>query len=502
MRLGRAFHVTSLVAVLLLVGATVATADVVNVNDLVTGSDATKAPGGTGAAKVWLNPSDNATDPQNGCNATGSAPATITLSSSNTSVVTIDTPNSKPVTGCAEANAVLFPYTVSSSATNNQFAILSASVTGGRGGTYNTSDTMRVTVVVADDTPPVIGHDIQGTLGNNGWYTSDVTLTWSVTDSESPNSITKTGCHDQNITADQQATTYSCSASSPGGTAGPVEVTIKRDATAPTDVSGSPNSAPDSNGWYNQPVGFTFTGQDLTSGIAACSSPTYSGPDGTGVAVTGSCTDKAGNESATVSSSLIDYDATAPTDVAFVGGPAAGSEHFFGSVPAAPTCSANDATSGVASCVVTGYSSAVGSHTLTATATDNAGNDATAQRSYMVLPWTLEGFYQPVDINGVWNTVKGGSTVPLKFEVFAGPTELTNVAVVDGFTVKGVQCPSGGVATDDIELVTTGATTLRYDGTGGQFIQNWQTPKKPGACYAVTMKADDGSTLAANFQLK
>ena len=31
-------------------------------------------------------------------------------------------------------------------------------------------------------------------------------------------------------------------------------------------------------------------------------------------------------------------------------------------------------------------------------------------------------------MNGVVNTVKGGSTVPLKFEVFAGTTELTDTA--------------------------------------------------------------------------
>jgi hypothetical protein len=35
---------------------------------------------------------------------------------------------------------------------------------------------------------------------------------------------------------------------------------------------------------------------------------------------------------------------------------------------------------------------------------------------------TLKGFYAPVDMgNSVVNTAKGGSTVPLKFEVFATP---------------------------------------------------------------------------------
>jgi hypothetical protein len=51
-------------------------------------------------------------------------------------------------------------------------------------------------------------------------------------------------------------------------------------------------------------------------------------------------------------------------------------------------------------------------------------------------------------------------------------------------------------------LTTTGGTALRYDTSGGQFIQNWQTPKKPGACYTVTMTTIDGGSISADFQLK
>ena len=101
----------------------------------------------------------------------------------------------------------------------------------------------------------------------------------------------------------------------------------------------------------------------------------------------------------------------------------------------------------------------------------------------------------------VWNTVKNGSTVPLKFEVFAGSTELTDIAVVNQpLRATGVACAGG--STDDIELLTTGGTSLRYDTTGGQFIYNWQTPKKSGACYLVTVSMIDGSSLSAYFRLK
>lgn len=56
-----------------------------------------------------------------------------------------------------------------------------------------------------------------------------------------------------------------------------------------------------------------------------------------------------------------------------------------GEVPAEPVCAATDATSGVASCVQTGYSKAVGSHTITQTVVDNAGNQASATLSYVVV---------------------------------------------------------------------------------------------------------------------
>ena len=294
------------------------------------------------------------------------------------------------------------------------------------GGGLSDTDTATYTVVRdRDTTPPVIDHQVSGTQGDNGWYTSDVSLNWGVTENESNETLQKDGCVDQNITADQQEQTYSCSASSEGGSAGPVSVSIKRDATDPTNVA--------------------FSGGSIENG----------------------------------------------------------GSYYFGFVPSGPTgCSANDATSGLASCNVSGGATTVGSHSYTATAKDNAGNQAQASLSYTVLAWDLKGFYPPVDMGGVWNTVKGGSTVPLKFEVFAGSNELTNTSVIDSFTVKGVACPSTGAVTDDIELVTTGGTSLRYDSTGGQFIQNWQTPKKPGACYNVTMTTDDGSKISAFFILK
>jgi hypothetical protein len=124
--------------------------------------------------------------------------------------------------------------------------------------------------------------------------------------------------------------------------------------------------------------------------------------------------------------------------------------------------------------------------------TEGAVNDA-------ILAWTLSGFYRPVDMNGILNTVKGGSTVPLKFEVFAGTTELTDTVIVSTL-VKQVTC--NATIEDTIEVLATGGTSLRYDWTSGQFIFNWQTPKLPGKCYSVTLTTLDGSSITALFKLK
>jgi len=128
--------------------------------------------------------------------------------------------------------------------------------------------------------------------------------------------------------------------------------------------------------------------------------------------------------------------------------------------------------------------------------------------NYWVTPlwiprYTLSGFYQPVDMSGVFNTVKGGSTVPLTFEVFdsASGIEQTDVAVIDRFEVTPIACPNGNPMTD-VEFTTTGGTSLRYDVTEGQFIQNWKIPTGAGICYSTTMNARDGSRITALFKTK
>ena len=138
---------------------------------------------------------------------------------------------------------------------------------------------------------------------------------------------------------------------------------------------------------------------------------------------------------------------------------------------------------------------------LTAARTDaNAHANLAVTASFAINTYTLTGFYHPTDAMPAVNTVKGGSTVPLKFNVYVnGEEKTTTTGLV--FTVAQTSC-SGGPE-DAIETTVTGGTILRWDATAHQFIQNWQVPKNPvGACYIVRMAAPDGDSLIATFKTK
>ena len=82
--------------------------------------------------------------------------------------------------------------------------------------------------------PPTITPTIAGTLGQARWYTSNVTISWTVSAPGSTISSTS-GCGTVTVSADTTAAgvTLTCTATSDGGTT-TSSVTIKRDATPPT----------------------------------------------------------------------------------------------------------------------------------------------------------------------------------------------------------------------------------------------------------------------------
>ena len=70
-----------------------------------------------------------------------------------------------------------------------------------------------------DLTPPEIGVQVTGTEGDDDWFTSDVTVTWTVADAETPDSVTTSGCSTTTQVTDTTGTPLTCTSTSDGGTA-------------------------------------------------------------------------------------------------------------------------------------------------------------------------------------------------------------------------------------------------------------------------------------------
>ena len=83
-----------------------------------------------------------------------------------------------------------------------------------------------------DATKPVISSIVTGTKGANGWYTSNVSITWAVTDDEAPIG-SSSGCGAATVSTDTTGKKFTCKAASMGGIA-TKSVTVKRDSVKPT----------------------------------------------------------------------------------------------------------------------------------------------------------------------------------------------------------------------------------------------------------------------------
>jgi hypothetical protein len=162
-----------------------------------------------------------------------------------------------------------------------------------------------------------VGWSAFGTSLTPAWYVSDVWINWSLTNISPPLTV---DCPPVHLVSDTTGQTASCSATDASGTTTKTTTTIRIDRTPPTAAASADRLA-DAGGFYNRSLTAAWSGTDATSGIASCSSTPYSGPDGTGISLTGTCKDKAGNVSAPVPF-VFNYDATPPALAAVTATPA------------------------------------------------------------------------------------------------------------------------------------------------------------------------------------
>jgi hypothetical protein len=265
----------------------------------------------------------------------------------------------------------------------------------------------------ADETPPTVVPEISGTLGTGGWYVGDVGLSWSVADAESTVSTTN-GCNDLSIVVDTAGSSFTCTATSAGGTA-QATITIKRDATAPA--------------------------------LAPTVSPGDIVVNGSGLAIANATDEMSGLET--------------------------------------ESCEALD----------TGW---VGTRTVSCSATDRAGNSASATADYSV-SYGFIGFQSPVENPEAINLAKAGRTLPFKWRIVDAAG--LPVATLSGVAVRitTISC-DGTAATDPIEEYATSTSGLINHGNG-DYQYNWPSPKAyANTCRRVDVELGDGVAHFALFR--
>jgi hypothetical protein len=164
--------------------------------------------------------------------------------------------------------------------------------------------TSSLTVTIKRDaTAPSVTPTVTGTLGTNGWYTSDVHVAWTTAGGVS--GIASPACAAQTLATDDASATYACTATSGAGLSTTQSVTVKRDATKP--VLGFTGNA----GTYlvDQTVAISCSASDAMSGIATSDCPivsaaAYTFALGTNT-LAASATDRAGNSAAATTSFVV-----------------------------------------------------------------------------------------------------------------------------------------------------------------------------------------------------
>lgn len=358
------------------------------------------------------------------------------------------------------------------------------------------------TITVQDTTPPVLAAHDDVTAEATGPSGAVVNYTKPAATDVASETVTVDCIPDTGATFGLGTTTVNCTATDAHGltSSSSFLVTIV-DTTAPAlNLPG--DITEEATGPTGAAVSWTASASDLVDGSTSVTCDRTSGSTfalGTAT-VTCSSTDAAGNDAqGTFNVTVQDTTApalTLPGDIVRNATSAAGATVNY-------TASATDLVDEAVfvSCLpASGSTFAPGATTVTCTATDDAGNEAVGTFQVTV-SFGFSGFFAPVD-NGVVNLIRGGQSVPIKWAIPDGSGGwIGNLAVVSSVRHTTVRCsPTDPV--DEVEVVNTSPTSLRYDTTANQYIYNWQSPKGAGVCYAVTVRLTDGATKTATFKTK
>jgi len=361
------------------------------------------------------------------------------------------------------------------------------------------------TVTVVDTTPPTV--DVPADVTTEATGPDGAAVTYSVSATDLVDGALGATCdYDSGDTFPLGTTTVTCSSTDNAGNTGAATFDVTVVDTTPPTIAPHADVTAEATGSTGATVDYTApTASDLVDGSVGVGCIPSSGVlvavDGSQL-VTCTATDNVGN-TATSSFTLYVVDTTAPAltvpaNINVAATSASGATVTYNATaadlvdgPVTPDCSP-----------ASGSTFAPGTTTVTCTATDAHGNTSAAQTFTVTVSFSFNGFFAPVDNNGVLNTIKGGQSVPLKWAIPNGSGGfISSLGVVSGVKQATFTC-TAGAPSDDIEAPTSGATSLRYDTTANQYIYNWQSPKGANLCYKVTVYLTDGTSKSALFKTK
>ncbi len=273
---------------------------------------------------------------------------------------------------------------------------------------------------VSDTDPPVTTAMPNGTLGNNGWYISDVVTSLTAKDSGSgvkeihyaidggAEVITAGSTASVSITGDGIHSFIYYAIDNARNKETARTLTIKIDKTPPT-ITASSTPAANAFGWNNTDVTVTSTCNDATSGVYSCTGLVTVTKEGANQIITGTAVDIAGNTA--TASVVLNIDKTPPSISSLAASPSILWPPNHKMVDVAIGGGASDSLSGIASTLITvtdeygvynnmtvpGFGSTIqleawreGTdkdgrvYTITAVVTDKAGNQTTATTTALV----------------------------------------------------------------------------------------------------------------------
>ncbi len=345
----------------------------------------------------------------------------------NNSNVTVTFTCADSLSGIAQCPS---PILVSASGANQA---ISGTATDKAGNTA--SATVKLSI---EETPPSIVASVSPPPNAKGWNNSSVTVSFTCTQSTSP----ITSCPPAQVVstegANQVITGTVTDAAQNSNTA---KVTLNIAKTPPM-ITLSPSPAANANGWNNTSVTVSFSCAATTAPLATCSQSQTVTTEGANQVVTGTVTDVAGNNATT--KITLNIGETPPKITAAVSPSPNANGWNNSSVTVSFTCTPG--TAPIATCPQPQTVSKEGANQVVAgTATDLAGNTATAQTSLNIATTspTITASVSPLPNSAGWNN----SAVTVSFTC-------TNT------TAPIASCPpSQTVSTPGANQVITGTAT-------------------------------------------